>query len=470
MSLMKYGIYIGIILIVAFFFEQIMTGLYDLTLQGVAGEINAYIILVVAWIAIYVLARAVLDKKVHPKSSRFAFWGGMLHIGVTLAVFFAYSNPLLLLIFPVFLSILFLTRQKRQTAPRFAGKFRPMHPLFIDDRGGVCVSRIGKEGFLLLKFLQVQPPLPIREVLLYLYHEGVEFTFELQHQGSTSYYYLGIITQGRRFDAAHQLCLARANAVRQFFKKMGVVCTDVSDYLNVLQIFYGPYFLYSPAALTPKGLPRQFLTLSTQGSQVLIENELEELPVVLHKLAPTFTKTNGMYAFLESVSDSYYLQFHLRPLDAARLASLEEQHTTDYRATLKRLTTGLEENSEFQAASYLFNQIEPSQENLEPLMDRTELDRLKSLKQQLTHLQEARSVGMWDTGFYLCGSLAVTQTLAVKIGGEVQPLAPYALPSLVSRWAIEANHPVDSKAVSMLFPNITSATTEPLEPSINESV
>ena len=466
MGLTKYAIYIGIILIVAFFFEQLMTGLYDLTLQGVAGDLNAYFILVVAWVLIYFVARLVCDKKVHPKSSRFALWGGMIHIGTSLAIYFVNSNPVLLIIYPIILGFVYWTRQKRPMAPRFAVKFHPIHPLFIDGRGGVCVSRVGKDGFLLQKFLVVKPPIPVREVLLYFYHEGIEFTFEMQHKVGESVYYLGLLLRGRRFDAVYQACLEQVNKARQFFKRIGLSFVEVSDYLNVLRAFYLPYFLYDPSPLTIKGVPRRFSTLSIQGNEVLVENELEEFPFVIHKLVPAFKKSTEMYSFLETLEESYYFQFHFKPLTNPQIDSMEERDNEEYRATLKRLTAGLEDNSEFQAASYLFNQIETPKENLEPLMDRTELTHLKTLKKHLKKLQEGRTIGLWETGFTILSSPALAQALAVKIGGTVQPLSLYALPAFACRLGIEANCVTDSKEVSTMFPNEVSPKEETSAPSI----
>jgi len=452
MGLAKYAIYIGIILVVAFFFEQIMTGVYDLTLQGVAGDITAYILLVVVWIIIYIVARLFFDKKVHPKSSRYALWGGMLHISIMLGIFFANSNPILLLIFPIILGAAFWMRKKRQTTPKFAFKFHPIHPLFVDDRGGVSVFRIGKDGFLLMKFLLIRPPLPVKEILLYFYHEGIEFTFEAQHQHELLYY-MGLLVRGRHFGALHQGLLERVNRVRQFFKKLGIPFTEINDYMNVLKIIYAPYFLYTPPSLTIKGLPRQFPNLSAQGTEVLIENELEEFAFAIHKLTPASSKANELYSFLETIEEPYYFQFHMNPLGKLQLDSKEEQANEQYRTTLKRMTAELENNSEFQAASYLFTQMEAPKENLEPLMDREELDRLKQVKKRLRKLQEGRTIGLWEAGFYLLGSPALAQALAVKMGVNLQTISPYTLPSLACRMGIEAGFMIDSKELSTLFPS-----------------
>ena len=376
----------------------------------------------------------------------------MLHIGIMLGIFIANSNPILLLIFPIILGAAFWMRKKRQTAPKFAFKFHPIHPLFVDDRGGVGVFRIGKDGFLLLKFLLVRPPLPIKEILLYLYHEGIEFTFEVQHQHELLYY-IGLLGRGRNFDALHQGLLERANKVRQFFKKLGVPFAEINDYLNVLKIIYAPYFLYTPPPLTVKGFPCQFPHLSAQGPEVLIENESEEFAFAIHKLTPACSKANELYPFLETIEEPYYFQFHVSPLGKLQLDLREEQANEQYRTTLKRMTAELENNSEFQAASYLFTQMEAPKENLEPLMDRAELDRLKNVKKHLKKLQEGRTIGLWAAGFYLLSSPVLAQALTVKMGASLLTISPYTLPSLACRMGIDTGSMIDSKELSTLFPN-----------------
>ncbi|MDD1778604.1 MAG: hypothetical protein LUQ65_10595 [Candidatus Helarchaeota archaeon] len=469
MALMKYVIYIGIILIIAFFFEQIMTVLYDSTLQGIAGNVNAYLLLVVIWVIIYFVARIVFDKKVHPKSSHYALLAGILHVSIMLALFFANSNPLLLLIFPVIIGVIFWTRKKHPTAPKFAFKFQPTHPLYIDDRSGMAVFRIGKDGFLLLKFFMVKPPLPVKELLLYLYRQGIEFTFEIHHQGDTRYY-IGLLARGRHLDTLHNGCLEQVNMVRQFCKKLGVTATEVGDCLNVLQILYAPYFLYTPPRLSDKGVPLQFPHLSAQGTEVLIEHELEEFAFTVHKLTPAYTKNNEFYPFLETVEDSYYLQFHMVPLTAEQIDAKEEQANQQYRSTLKRMTGDLENNSEFQAAAYLFNQMEPSKENIEPLMKREELKRLKQVKESLKKLEDGRTIGLWTAGCYLLSSSAVAQALAIKLDAQIQPLSPYSLPRIGCRQGIDAMSMIGSKELSNLFPNQLKQMEPPPEITAEESL
>jgi len=446
-----------------------MTVLYNFTLQGVAGDVNAYILLVVIWVIIYLAARVVFDKKVHPKSSRYALLAGMLHISIMLALFFANSNPLLLLIFPVIILVIFWTSKKRPTAPKFAFKFQPTHPLYVDDRDGMAVFRVGKEGFLLIKFFLVQPPLPVRELLLFLYGQGIEFTFEIHHQKDTLYY-IGLVARGRHLDALHHSSLEQANKVRQFSKKLGITITEIGDYLNVLQVLYAPYFLYTPPRLSVKGAPVQFPHLSAQGTEVLIEHELEEFTFTVHRLTPTYAKNSELYSFLETIEDSYYLQFHIIPMTQAQIDAKEEQADEQYRTTLKRMTGELENNSEFQAAAYLFNQMDAPKENLEPLMKRAELDRLREVKRTLKKLQEGRTIGLWTVGCYFLSSPALAQALAVKMNAQLQPLSPYVLLPITIRQSMDAVAMIGSKELSTLFPNPLKQTEPPPELTAEESI
>jgi hypothetical protein len=309
----------------------------------------------------------------------------------------------------------------------------------------------------------------VKEILLYLYHEGIEFTFEVAHQRELTYY-IGLLARGRKFDALHQGLLEQANKVRQFFKKLGVSFAEINDYLNVLKIIYAPYFLYTPPSLTTKGLPSQFPILFAQGTEVLIENELEEFSFAIHKLTPASPKANKLYSFLETIEESYYLQFHMSPFGKLQLDLKEEQANEQYRTTLKRMTAELENNSEFQAASYLFTQMEAPKENLEPLMDRAELDRLKNVKKHLRKLQEGRTIGLWEAGFYLLGSPSLAQALAVKIGANLQTISPYTLPSLACRVGIDAGSMIDSKELSILLPNKLVLKEEAPEVAIEEKI
>jgi len=470
MGMMKYAIYIGIILIVALCFQQIMTFLYDLTLQGVAGQLNAYLILLFIWIFLYIVAKLLLDKKVHPKSSKYALWGGMLHIGAVLAVYFSNSNPFLLLIYPAILGIVVWTRQKRPHTPKFGLKLHISHPLFIDNRGGIGVLRTGCEGFLLLKFFRVDAPFPVKELLLYCAHEQLECTFEVRGTPEGLEYGIGLSVHGRRYDLVYQKCMDRANRLRQFLKKIDVSFTELSDYLNVLTRFYAPYFLYTPMPLTKNGLPQVFPQLSIDKNDLTVESDLEDCTFAIHRLKSTFPQNADLYPFLEGVTERFCLQFHLTPLNAVQLDAKEVQLNTEYSATLKRLTKGLEENTEFQAASYLFTKTEDSKENLEPLLNRTELECLKSLKQRLRQLKAGRTIGLWETEFYLICSTSLAQALAIKIGGTAQVISPHTLPYLASRARLGEPTLVDSRDLSVLLPNLKVQKLENIQPIIETDI
>ena len=161
-------------------------------------------------------------KKIYKQSSQFVLWASMLHIGGTLGVFFYSYNPFLLFIFPVILVIVYITRQKNPASSKLRFKFQTIHPEFIDDRGGICVIRSGAGGFRLLKFFRLDPVLPMKELILYLFHEQVECSFEIHRTPKGLVYYLGIITEGRKYDALHERFMVQINRIRQFFKKQQI--------------------------------------------------------------------------------------------------------------------------------------------------------------------------------------------------------------------------------------------------------
>jgi len=203
---------------------------------------------------------------------------------------------------------------------------------------------------------------------------------------------------------------------------------------------------------------------------MLIENELEEFQFAVHKLTPTYSKANEMYAFLETIEEPYYLQFHFNPLEKLQLDQKEEQANDQYRSTLKRLTEELENNSEFQAATYFFTQMEAPKEDLEPLIDRTELDRLKQAKNYLKRLQEGRTIGLWAAGFYLLSSPALAQALALKMGASLQTILPYSLPSLACHLCIEEGSMAESKEISTLLPHYIKPKKMTSEMAIEELI
>ncbi|MFX1296435.1 MAG: hypothetical protein ACFFD2_16470 [Promethearchaeota archaeon] len=452
MNLIKYGIYIGAIVIVALLFEKIMTFFYDLTLNGLVGDLTSYLYLTLIWLAIFIIARGFLDKKMHPKSSQFALLGGGLHIGLCLAIYFYNTQPLYLLIFPVIIVIGYWMHQNRSTLSKGRYKLRPTHPEFVDERGGTCVFRAGSQGFTILKFFEITPPIPIKEFLLYLFHELVECTFEIRNSEGNLSYYLTVIAHGRNYDITHRHCMEQSNRLRQFFRQERMHSVDVNDVLNALCIYYAPYFLHNPTTLDEKGIPTIFPKLSSLENELIIEQGYDERTFTIHVLHPTF-EANNLYSFLENLDENYYLQLHFRPLSSKEITEREDRFNQEYRDSLKRLTNGLEGDTEFQAASYLFSSVgRVSKENLEPLLDQSELTHLKEVKQKMQHIKVGRKIGLWAVDFYLMGNPVIAQTLAVKLNGIQQILIPHAFAPLACRKSLGYTHFIDSKELSTLLP------------------
>ena len=454
MSLMKYAVYAGVIIGIAFFFEQIMVFMYDLTLQCAAGQLTSYVLLVVIWIVLYIVARAFFDKKVHPQSSKFALWASILHVGASLAVFLYSFEPLLLLIFPVIIVVGYWSRQKASKHPqasRIHFRFQVTHPEFIDGRGGACAVRAGPQGFTLIKFLNVALPLPTKELLIYLYRQQVEWTFEAHHNAHGLAYCIGVLANDRNYDAAFERCVHQANQLRQFLKRRKVRITDVSDVLGVQKTFYRPYFIEGPFALDARGDPRDFPRIKNQADEIAIEEDFSEKTFAIHALSPTF-KPTPLYESLNALGEECYLQLHARPLSEEEMSERDARLTEAYRESIHHLSDGLEGNAEIQAASYLFTQTGQSKESIEPLLDKEELARLKDIKRERRSLEAGRKDGMWEFELYLFGNPTLVQTLEVKVGGKIQPLTPHALSPLAMRALLGIGQVVDSKRIFHLFP------------------
>lgn len=451
MSLMKYAVYLGVILGIAFFFEQIMVFMYDLTLQCAAGELASYVILAVIWVFIYIIMRAYFDKKVHPQSSKFALWASVAHIGVSLAVFFSNTDPLLLLIFLILPAIWWMMRYKPSRTPKVRFSANPIHLEFIDARGGVCVLRSGLPRLTLLKFFTLYPPLAMRELLMFFNHRQMECSLELQRTAQGLNYCLALITQGHNYDQAFEECYRQANDLRQFLKKQRVRFRDIGDYLNAQLAFYKPYFCETAFSLDHRGHPRQFPTVTALDGEVVIEEDFSERCFAIHALRPEFTP-NDLYAFLEKQEEEFFLQFHMRPLTDMEVELLEIECHEGYRDSLQRLSEEVQNDGLFAVGNLFERTGEASMKNFEPLLDREELKRFKKIKKQMRDIEDGKRLGFWEFEFRVLGSSILAQSIRVKVGGELELLPPHALRMLSSRLSSGFSQVVNSKKVERALP------------------
>ncbi|MHA1358321.1 MAG: hypothetical protein ACTSRC_09425 [Candidatus Helarchaeota archaeon] len=474
MGYIKYGIYLVVVIIIALIFEQIMTLFYNLTIQGIQGDFYTYIILGVIWFSIFLLAKIFLNENFHPKSSIYAMVGGMIHIGGCLAAYFMETNPILLLVFPVIFIIFYTNKTKKQGVNKGLFKLKPIHPLFVDTRGNICVLR-STAGFTALKFFTITPPFPVKELLLYLFHEQIEWTFEIQSKGKKMYY-LTIIVHGRNYDTVHQQCLDKITKLRHFLRQEEVTFIDLDDVLNALSSYYAPYFIYPLSSLDAKGIPNEFPRFKNIERELVIEYEMDELTFSLHNLQLDF-KSNEFYAFLDSLEEYYYLQIHMRPLSLEEVASRAAKLNREYRDSIQRLTNGLEKNTEFQAASYLFSQVGDAQKkNLELLLDKNEIMHLRAVRRKIQQIEEGKVVGVWHAEVNLIGNQVLAQNLAIKSGGTQQLISPQIFPVIASRQLIGYGEVVDSKELYHILPNrikqreVMALNTTPIPTTIEEDL
>ena len=457
MGYMKYAVYIGVLLIFALLFNQIVIGLYDLSLNAITGELNSYFLLFTIWAGIIIVARAFLNKKVHPKASFVTCVGGTLHIGTCLALYLYEVNPLFLISYPLVIGIAYWTHQRHGPAPKFQLKLNTIHPEFIDERGGLCVLRTGPHGFTALKFFTVEPPLPGKELLLYLYHQQIECTLEAHRDQRGLTYTLALISHGRHYDTVQQQCIEHASRFREFLRQMRITHLEVSDVLNTLHTFYTPYFLYTPSPLDSHGRPAQFPQLNVSGGEIVIEQDFREQYLTVQALRPQF-RPNELHTFLATVTSPFHLQVHFRPLRPAEVASREDCYNQDYRQSLKRLTGNLENDSEFQAASYLFNKVgEVAKEDLEPLLDQQELDHFRSIKRELRYLKDGEDIGLWEVACYFLGDVVLAQTIALQLNGTTDPLPPHAFTPIAMRDLVAPAPVINSKYLYQLLPVLKEA-------------
>jgi hypothetical protein len=456
LNYIKYGLYLMVIVIIAILFEKIMIFLYNVTLRSIAGDIAAYILILAVWIFLYILARGYLDKKVARRSSQYTLLGGALHLGICLAIYFYNTEPLLLLIFPVLFFVAYKMRNGQTGGIGGTFKLAPTHPELIDDRGGICILRVGASGVRALKFFTIVSQIPARELLLYIFHKQLECTFEIHSTNGTTQYYLTLIHEGRNYDTVHQQSLQDAEEFRQFLKKENITFIDVEDVLNALRIYYAPYFLYTPSPLDSNGHPLEFPQLAKKDYEILIEHEYDELTLTIHALHPEFT-SNELYSLLKTTADDYYLQFHLRPLNALEIANLQQRLNHEYCDSLKRLTDNLEGNTEFQAAQYLFTSVnQVSKENLEPLLDQDELQHLRTVKKKLQYLKACKDIGLWELELSLIGNTVLAETIAIKLSGRQKHLPPQTFSPIARRQLVGHSHIINSTELFPLLPHRAS--------------
>ncbi len=453
MGMIKYAVYLGVIIVIALVFEQFITGVYNLTLQGVAGNLSSYIFLVVIYFILFILGRAFFDKKLNSKSSQFILWGSMVHIGAMLAVYLYSINPALLFIFPAVIVIGLWSRNKTPGASKFHFKFRATHPEFIDERGGVCVLRSGSLGFALMKFFRIYLPIPLKELLLYLYNEKIECCFEVQGNGSGITYYLAVLGQGRNYDQTFKEFMDRNNRLRQFLRKEAVHFEDISDVISAQHTFYLPFFPNTPFKVDTHGTPQEFPAISNANGEIILQQEFDEQVFSVFSMKPHFAP-GTLYQFLGNLNENYFLQIHLHPLSDIDVTLRAEELNQRYRDSIKRLSAGLEDNAEFQAASYLFNQVgQSSKDSIEPLLDKEELDHLDYIKKEIENVKFGRKIGLWDVEFSFLGSIVLAQTLNVKFGGTNQRISPHAISALTARTSLGQSQILDSKILHRLLPN-----------------
>lgn len=461
MSLIKYGLYVLVIVVIAVVFEQVMTFMYDLTVQGIGGELLSYVTMGVLWMTLYVLAKAFLNKRIHPSTSQFLLWASMFHIGGSLAVFFYTTNPSLLLAFPIVIGVVVFLRRRTPYRPNLRWKSRPIHPLFVDDTEGICCSRTESGTFQLVKFFTLQPPFPLKELLLFLFHEQITCVFEVHHHLGHLEYSLGLLERARDFRTAQHALLTKKHLLRQFFKSTSVIFQDVKETINVLKCYYAPYFLYRPAPLDSHGCPMSFPSISSLDQEVILEHGFDEMSFTLSRIRPTGTPTT-LYPFLEAIEESVHFQLYLHPLNAQQINQREALLNTQYKETLRRLTSGLESNSDFQAASYLFNQPGDShRETIEPLLDQADLKVLNDLKEQLRQVKAGRLIGLWNIEAYVFASAAVAQTVTIKLNSTKQSLPPSSLTRLTGRTPSGDSHIIDGKELITIFPSPLDSQNPP---------
>ncbi len=421
MRLLEIGMYIIVIIIVMLLFQQIVNILYDLSLAVTVGEINALLYLGLIWAGLYIFIRFIftMKKKKRSELPKYVGLGGVAHITICLAIFCYNTNPLLLLSFPIIIAVLYKIRSSNTLNAQHKQANRPVHPYFVDERNGTCIIRTGSRGFTMFKFFNLFPPFMIRDFLLFLYHEQIECVLEVQKNAGSLEYQLVIITRGRNYDMLFERCSLVSSSLKQFFHQEEIIFEDQNDPLNILHKFYAPYFIYATSALN-SGVPLEFPKISFAKNEISIDLEFEEFHFSVSKILPK-SPIDDFFEFLETIDEDFFYQIHFRPLNDGEISIQEEQYNQEYRGSLKRLTEGLEDDVEFTAANYLFTSLgQTSKENIEPLLNQSEINRLKTIKRQIQHIKLGREIGMWELESYLIGSPVLAKTISIKLEGHIK--------------------------------------------------
>lgn len=488
MGMFKYILYLGLILGIAYFFETIMVTIYDLTVQGVTGDISAYVGLLLIYVILYVAARLVFNKKIYKQSSQFVLWASMLHIGGTLAAFFYNSEPLLLITFPMIFVIAYWTRYRSPTSvKKIRFKSLTIHPEFIDDRGGVCVLRVGPQGFRLLKFFQLDFPFPRKEILLYIFHNKLNCSFEMHRTSRGVAYYLGLITEGRNYNAAHEQCVKQGNHLRQFLRREGVRFNEIQDIINLQRIFYATYFLEAIPSLNPRGRPAKFPTVSSEGENFVIEEDFSERTFQAHIIEPKFTENvtdviQGpeisvpwglklyrmgiqLHKFLRTTyKGEFYIQYLLHPLSEEAIEERGDALNQDYIDSFGRLAGNWQENDQLQAACYAFKEIGiGDKDKILPLLDKEEVKRFERVNQNIDIFKKGKEVGLWEFRFCVVGAPGLATSVVSRTGGSRKRLPPSAITHITTRSPLGTGNIVDSRGIEFLLPGKHRVKRQPVE-------
>lgn len=453
MSLIKYGVYIGILIVFAFTFESIIMVMYDLTLQALSGRFGGYLLLVAIFLGLYIITRAFLNRKVHPKASQFCLWFGAAYIGGTLAAYFFATEPIYLTIFPIIFLVGYWTQRQKSQSVRRHIKFKTHHPELIDNHAGICVIRMGAAGFRFLKFFTIHEPFAVPNLLIFLNQNQIEFTFEVRVP-KQSQPILGIQTQGRDYQRAYKYCLHQANQLRQFLKSQEVVFQDINDYVGVQQLYYASYFSLEPSSLNPQGIPKIFPQVEITGEGAHLQAGFSEKLITLQSIQLKKPPTPSFYAYLTTLSEACYLQIHARPLNHLEIDAINDQTVEQYRNHIHNLSKHLEENHDFNTASLLLSKIDdfrPKHEGLRPLLDQDAVTRLQQTKLELRRIEIGRKLGLWQIEILFVGEEILGQVLAITLGGMNTIIQPAMLGLVSTRSFLMPCQNHDSRFIQYLF-------------------
>ena len=325
----------------------------------------------------------------------------------------------------------------------------------------MCVLRFGINTFHLIKFFTLTPPLPLLEVLMFLFRQQTEFTFEIQHVHKQTKYHIGLIVHDHgRYDDLYQELMDQANNFRMHLRRQQAQFSDVGDYLNAQLTFYAPYFCGLLAPLKKFGKlrklwkPARFPELTREEDEIEIREKLtERLPQLIHEmqdigfreeltertftlhlLAPDFEK-NKLYDFLDTLNEDYYLQFHLRPICEGEFADIEHTAFQHYRNAAEALQNQVgPSGSTAHTAFTLLTQVKDSSpETVRYFLAPDALRRLSDAKQAMHNLDLGRRIGTWEVEITFLGNAVLASTLAVKIGGNCPQLPAECLTRLAER-------------------------------------